>query len=110
MNKLPHNSDFLSAELLRKYRDDTLSPEEAQQVARLRDDPFHTDALAGVEQLPDGETFTRQTADLAKAITRTSASAVAPLVYSIRRAHRRYRTALAGFFLFDLHIRYPLNH
>ena len=64
MNKLPHDSDFLSAELLRKYRDGTLSPEEAQQVARLRDDPFHADALTGVEQLPDGETFTRQTADL----------------------------------------------
>ena len=64
MNKLPHDSDFLSAELLRKYRDGTLSPEEAQQVARLRDDPFHADALTGVKQLPDGETFMRQTADL----------------------------------------------
>ena len=64
MNKRPHDSDFLTTELLRKYRDGTLSPEEAQQVARLQDDPFYADALTGVEQLPDGETFTRQTNDL----------------------------------------------
>ena len=64
MNKLPHDSDFLSAELMRKHRDGTLTPEEAQQIARLQDDPFHADALTGIEQLPDGETFTRQTADL----------------------------------------------
>ena len=65
MSKFRDDPPFLTAELLQKYRDGTLAPEERAQVEAWRSqDPFAADALEGVLQASDGTTFDTDVSDL----------------------------------------------
>ena len=58
MSKHHDDSDLLTLELLKKYRDGTLSPDEEVRLETLRtQDAFVADALDGVSITSDGEAF-----------------------------------------------------
>lgn len=58
MSKLHHDSDLLRIELMKKFRDGTLSKKEEAHLEALKaNDPFITDALEGTAILTDGDRF-----------------------------------------------------
>ena len=65
MSKLRDDSNLLTTELLKKYRNGTLSSDEEAQLAALRaQDPFIAGALDGIRVASDGESFATDVATL----------------------------------------------
>ncbi|MEK6481238.1 TonB family protein [Catalinimonas sp. 4WD22] len=76
MSKLHHDSDQLRVELMKKFRDGTLSAEEEAYLEALKaQDPFVADALEGTSVLKDGERFGHGVDELqARILERTKAA------------------------------------
>ena len=87
MTKLRSNHDLLTTELLRKYRDGTLSRDEEIQVEALRNqDPFTADALEGIAVVPDGDFFATDVALLRARLRKKTRKGRSLPVYTLRIA------------------------
>ncbi|WPP51344.1 TonB family protein [Catalinimonas niigatensis] len=82
MSKLHHDSDRLSMELMKKFRDGTLSAEEEARLNALQtQDPFIADALEGMAEVKDGNAFAKDVDELRGRIQQRTRSTKSLSVY-----------------------------
>ena len=87
MSKSFSDSAPPSTELLRKYRDGTLSAEEAQRLEDLRaQDPFVADALDGTSVAPDGHAFAEGVTEVQHRLRQRTRPRRSVMAYSLRVA------------------------
>ena len=104
MSKLHHDTlPPLTTELLQKYRDDTLTPNERALIEAWRaQDPFAADALDGVLDATDGASFTSDVAALRDRLQRRSHRAISGWDYSLRIAASLAILLMAGLVTYGL--------
>lgn len=82
MSKRQHDSERLSMELMRKFRDGTLSAEEeARLKACQAQDPFIADALEGMAEVADGNAFAKDVDELRNRIRQRTQTKKSLTVY-----------------------------
>lgn len=102
MTKLRDDRDLLTTELLQKYRNGTLSPEEEIRVEALRNqDLFIADALEGVARTSDGESFATDVASLRARLRKKTQKGRSLPVYTLRVAASLVVLLLASYLVYD---------